>query len=80
MYIVVGYQGIQRAAITAPDGRYVVPDVPAGEPAAILGFHDNNYRYHNSRSTRASSRSSNRVRRSTRTSPCAGSIPVASQR
>lgn len=49
VYIVVGYQGVQRAAITGPDGRYVVPDVPAGEPAAILGFHENNYRYHNSR-------------------------------
>lgn len=49
VYIVVGYKGIQRAAVTGPDGRYVVPEVPAGEPAAILGFHENNYRYHNSR-------------------------------
>lgn len=49
VYIVVGYQGIQRAAITGPDGRYVVVNVPAGEPASILGFHENNYRYHNSR-------------------------------
>jgi len=48
VYVVVGYQGIQRAAITGPDGRYVVPEVPANEPAAILGFHENNYRYHNS--------------------------------
>lgn len=49
VYIVVGYKGVQRAAVTGPDGRYVVPEVPAGEPAAILGFHENNYRYHNSR-------------------------------
>ena len=48
VYLVVGYKGIQRAAITGPDGRYVVPEVPANEPAAILGFHENNYRYHNS--------------------------------
>lgn len=48
VYVVVGYEGIQRAAITGPDGRYVVPEVPANKPAAILGFHENNYRYHNS--------------------------------
>lgn len=48
VYIVVGYKGVQRAAITGPDGRYTVRDVPAGEPAAILGFHEQNYRYHNS--------------------------------
>lgn len=48
VYVVVGYQGIQRAAITGRDGRYVVPEVPANKPAAILGFHENNYRYHNS--------------------------------
>ncbi len=53
VYIVVGYQGIQRAAITGPDGRYVVPEVPANEPAAILGFHENNYRYHNSQFDRS---------------------------
>jgi len=47
--IVVGYKGVQRAAVTGPDGRYVVPDVPANEPAAVLGFHEGNYRYHNSR-------------------------------
>jgi len=49
VYILVGYQGIQRAAKTGPDGRYAVPGVPAGEPAAVLGFHEGNYRYHNSR-------------------------------
>lgn len=49
VYIVVGYKGIQRAAITDADGRYTVRGVPAGEPAAILGFHEHNYRYHNSR-------------------------------
>jgi len=49
VYIVVGYEGIQRAAKAGPDGRYEVPSVPAGEPAAILGFHEGNYRYHNSR-------------------------------
>jgi len=48
VYIVGGYRGIQRAAKTGPDGRYEMP-VPAGEPAAILGFHEGNYRYHNSR-------------------------------
>lgn len=49
VYIVVGYKSIQRAAITDADGRYTVHGVPAGEPAAILGFHEHNYRYHNSR-------------------------------
>ena len=49
VYIVVGYKGIQRATITDADGRYTVHGVPAGEPAAILGFHEHNYRYHNSR-------------------------------
>lgn len=49
VYIVVGYKGIQRAAITDADGRYTVHGVPAGEPAAILGFHEHNYRYNNSR-------------------------------
>lgn len=49
VYIVVGYKGIQRAAITDADGRYTVHGVPAGEPATILGFHEHNYRYHNSR-------------------------------
>lgn len=47
-YIVVGYRGVQRAAITGPDGRYEVAGVPAGEPTAVLGFHDGTYRYHNS--------------------------------
>lgn len=49
VYIVVGYEGIQRVARTGPDGRYKVADVPAGQPAAVLGFHDGTDRYHNSR-------------------------------
>ena len=49
VYIVVGYEGIQRVTKTGPDGRYDVPSVTAGEPAAILGFHEGNFRYHNSR-------------------------------
>ena len=44
----VGYTGIEMAAITDADGRYRVPDVPAGQPADVFGFHEGDYRYHNS--------------------------------
>ncbi|MBA2345525.1 MAG: carboxypeptidase regulatory-like domain-containing protein [Rubrobacter sp.] len=47
-YITVGWQDSQLAAITDADGRYTVPNVPAGEPAPVFGFHANGYRYHNS--------------------------------
>ncbi|MCA1717398.1 MAG: carboxypeptidase-like regulatory domain-containing protein, partial [Actinobacteria bacterium] len=49
-YILVGWQDSQPqlAAITDADGRYTVPNVPAGEPAPVLGFHEGNYRYNNS--------------------------------
>lgn len=48
VYVVVGHRGIQRAAITGPDGHFEVRDVPAGQPAAILGFREHSYRYHTS--------------------------------
>lgn len=47
-YITVGWEDSQLAAITDGDGRYTVPNVPAGELAPVLGFHPNGYRYHNS--------------------------------
>ncbi len=48
VYIVVGWQGSQLAAITDANGRYTVPNVPAGEPAPVFGFHEGNYLYRNS--------------------------------
>ena len=48
VYLTVGYTGIKLAAITDADGRYRVPDVPAGQPADVFGFHGGGYRYHNS--------------------------------
>ena len=48
VYITVGWQDSQLAAITDADGRYTVPNVPAGEPAPVFGFHEGNYRYNNS--------------------------------
>jgi hypothetical protein len=48
VYLTIGYKGIKLAAITDADGRYRVPDVPAGQPADVFGFHDGGYRYHNS--------------------------------
>ncbi len=47
-YITVGWENSQLATITDADGRYTVSNVPAGEPAPVLGFHPNGYRYHNS--------------------------------
>jgi len=49
-YILAGWQDNQPqlAAITDADGRYTVPNVPAGEPVPVLGFHEGNYRYNNS--------------------------------
>ncbi len=48
VYIVVGWQDSQLAAITDADGRYTVPNVPAGEPAPVFGFHEGQYLYRNS--------------------------------
>lgn len=48
VYLTVGYKGIKLAAITGADGRYRVPNVPAGQPADVFGFHGGGYRYHNS--------------------------------
>jgi hypothetical protein len=48
VYLTIGYKGIQLAAITGADGRYRVPEVPAGQPADVFGFHGSGYRYHNS--------------------------------
>jgi Carboxypeptidase regulatory-like domain len=48
VYLTIGYQGIQLAAVTGADGRYRVPNVPAGRPADVFGFHGGGYRYHNS--------------------------------
>ncbi len=48
VYITVGWQGIQLAAITDANGRYTVPNVPPGEDADVFGFHEGNYLYHNS--------------------------------
>ncbi len=45
VYLAIGWQGIQLAAITDADGRYTVPNVPAGETADVFGFHDGGYRY-----------------------------------
>ncbi len=47
-YVTVGWETFQYAAITDVDGRYTVPNVPAGVPAPTFGFHDDGYRYHNS--------------------------------
>ncbi len=49
VYLTIGYKGIKLAAITDPDGRYRVDNVPAGQPADVFGFHEGGYRYHNSR-------------------------------
>ncbi len=48
VYITVGYKGVKLASITGGDGRYIVRDVPAGQPADVFGFHGGGYRYHNS--------------------------------
>jgi hypothetical protein len=48
VYIIVGYQGLKLSTITGADGRYSVNNVPAGEPADVLGFTGRGYRYHNS--------------------------------
>ncbi len=45
VYLAVGWKGIQLTAITGADGRYTVPNVPAGESAPVFGFHDDGYRY-----------------------------------
>ena len=48
VYIVVGWEDVQRAGITDAEGRYRVPNVPVGETVDVLGFHEGGYRYHNS--------------------------------
>jgi hypothetical protein len=48
VYITVGYKGVKIASITDGKGRYIIPDVPAGQPADVFGFHGGGYRYHNS--------------------------------
>ena len=47
-YILVGWQDTQLAAIYDEDGRYVVPNVPAGDSSSVLGFHEGQYLYKNS--------------------------------
>jgi len=48
VYITVGWETLMLATITDAEGRYTVPNVPTGESAPVLGFHDDGYRYHNS--------------------------------
>lgn len=48
VYITVGWETFRLATITDADGRYTVPNVPTGESAPVLGFHDGGYRYWNS--------------------------------
>ncbi|MGI8404995.1 MAG: carboxypeptidase-like regulatory domain-containing protein [Thermomicrobiales bacterium] len=48
VYITVGWRDLMLATMTDADGRYTVPNVPAGKSAPVLGFHDDGYRYHNS--------------------------------
>lgn len=48
VYITVGWETLKLATITDAEGRYTVPNVPAGKSAPVLGFHDDGYRYHNS--------------------------------
>lgn len=46
VYLAVGWKSVQLTAITDENGRYTVPNVPAGEAAPVFGFHDGGYRYH----------------------------------
>jgi hypothetical protein len=48
VYITVGWETFQYAALTDEDGRYTVPNVPAGKPAPVFGFHEGQYLYRNS--------------------------------
>ena len=48
VYVLVGWEDVQLAGITDAEGRYSVPNVPAGETVDVLGFHDDGYRYYNS--------------------------------
>jgi hypothetical protein len=48
VYIIVGYKSLKLSTITGADGHYTVNNVPAGEPADVLGFTGRGYRYHNS--------------------------------
>ncbi len=48
VYVTVGYNTVKLATITGPDGRYVVANVPTGQPADVFGFHGGGFRYHNS--------------------------------
>ncbi len=48
VYITVGWETFRLATMTGADGRYTVANVPTGESAPVLGFHDGGYRYWNS--------------------------------
>ncbi len=48
VYVVVGWEDVQRAGITDADGQYTVTNVPAGETVDVLGFREGGYRYYNS--------------------------------
>ncbi len=48
VYVTVGWRTFRLATSTDADGRYTVVDVPTGESAPVLGFHDAGYRYANS--------------------------------
>ncbi len=48
VYIVVGWEDVQRAGITDAEGRYRVSNIPVGETVDVLGFRQGGYRYHNS--------------------------------
>ena len=48
VYITAGWRTFGLATITDADGHYTVANVPTGESAPVLGFHDAGYRYHNS--------------------------------
>lgn len=47
-YILVGWTDTQLAALSDADGRYSVPNVPAGDSTSVLGFHEGQYLYQNS--------------------------------
>ncbi len=48
VYVTVGWRTFMLATMTDAEGRYNVTDVPTGESAPVLGFHDAGYRYANS--------------------------------
>lgn len=48
VYVLVGWEDVQLAGITDAEGRYSVPNVPAGQTVDVLGFREGEYRYYNS--------------------------------